>query len=93
MHFLGMIARAGWEIRENVEGRVVGVSLPALVTASGLSEPGGRTGGRSPPPKILKDQLTYLNQGGKFSSPSTTSPPPQNFQTLCRPCTYLPISA
>ena len=41
MHFLGLIARAGWEIRENVEGRVVGVSLPALVTASGLSEPGG----------------------------------------------------
>ena len=33
MHFLGLIARAGWEIRENVEGRVVGVSLPALVTA------------------------------------------------------------
>ena len=67
MHFLGLIARAGWEIRENVEGRVVGVSLPALVTASGLSEPGGRGAISSPPPhppQILTDQLTYLKQGG-----------------------------
>ena len=52
MHFLGLIARAGWEIRENVEGRVVGVSLPALVTASGLSEPGGQ-GGHAPPPSRI----------------------------------------
>jgi hypothetical protein len=51
MHFLGLIARAGWEIRENVEGRVVGVSLLALVTASGLSESVGGWGANSPPPQ------------------------------------------
>ena len=51
MHFLGLIARAGWEIRENVEGRVVGVSLLALVTASGLSESEGGRGANSPPPQ------------------------------------------
>ena len=58
------------------------VFLPAVLQATGLSEPGveGHV-----PPQFLSEQLTLSKPGGQNMSTIVLQAPP-DFQTLRRPC-------